>query len=112
MQTNQIPKYVSLFQIHLTKCFWSFQILRNTKEPEDMAKARHAILVSLPLPVEIPDDSLKPILIPSPFTLHEFLSNASGVSSGYLDFTAPSTYLSCQSLRNSSVIFQSIKSKN
>ena len=56
------------------------QIACDVQEPEEIAKARHAILAALPLPSEIPDDSLKPILIPSPFTLHEFLGNASGVS--------------------------------
>jgi hypothetical protein len=52
----------------------------DRKIPEAMAKARYATLASLPLPADIPDDSLKPIIIPSPFTLHEFLGNASGVS--------------------------------
>ncbi|TFY54719.1 hypothetical protein EVG20_g9593 [Dentipellis fragilis] len=45
---------------------------------EDLIKSRNAILASLPLPTGIPADSLRPILIPAPFTLHEFLSNASG----------------------------------
>jgi hypothetical protein len=68
-----------VIQIHLTYYFLSsiFQIIHNTKEPEDMAKVRHAILVSLP---RSPMNSLKTISIPPPFTLHEFLSDASGVS--------------------------------
>jgi hypothetical protein len=45
-----------------------------------MIKARNMILAALPLPTEVPDDSLQPIVIPSPYTLHEFLGNASGVS--------------------------------
>ncbi|KAA1475825.1 hypothetical protein DENSPDRAFT_784109, partial [Dentipellis sp. KUC8613] len=45
---------------------------------EDLIKSRNAVLASLPLPTGIPADSLRPILIPAPFTLHEFLSNASG----------------------------------
>ncbi|KAJ7061481.1 hypothetical protein C8F01DRAFT_1137539 [Mycena amicta] len=49
-------------------------------EPEDIIKARHALLATIPLPIEPPDDTLKPIVIPPPFTLHEFLANASGVS--------------------------------
>lgn len=52
----------------------------KSDEPEDMINARHAILASLPIPFDIPEDSLKPILIPAPFTLHEFLGNAPGVS--------------------------------
>ncbi|KAF7294621.1 hypothetical protein MIND_00998700 [Mycena indigotica] len=47
-------------------------------EPEDIIKARHALLAKIPLPLEPPDDTLKPIILPPPFTLHEFLANASG----------------------------------
>lgn len=50
------------------------------EEPEYRISARHSILASLPLPSGVPDDALKPIIIPAPFTLHEFLGNASGVS--------------------------------
>ena len=51
----------------------------QSDEPEEMAKARNAILAALPLPVNVPGDELQPIVIPPPFTLHEFLGNASGV---------------------------------
>lgn len=44
-----------------------------------MVKARNAILASLPLPDEVPDDTLSPLSIPSTFTLPEFLSSLSGV---------------------------------
>ncbi|OJA19215.1 hypothetical protein AZE42_06773 [Rhizopogon vesiculosus] len=47
-------------------------------EPESSILTRQTLLASLPLPVGIPDDALSPILIPPPFTLHEFLGNASG----------------------------------
>jgi hypothetical protein len=40
---------------------------------------RHSILAALPIPSDIPDDALKPIVIPAPFTLHEFLGNTTGV---------------------------------
>ncbi|KIJ63349.1 hypothetical protein HYDPIDRAFT_92430 [Hydnomerulius pinastri MD-312] len=40
--------------------------------------ARQALLAALPLPSYIPDDVLQPIVIPSPYTLHEFLGNISG----------------------------------
>ena len=45
-----------------------------------MAKTRTSILNSLPIPADVPDDCLQPIIIPIPFTLHEFLGNATGVS--------------------------------
>ncbi|KAJ7611790.1 hypothetical protein FB45DRAFT_941020 [Roridomyces roridus] len=47
-------------------------------EPEDFIKARHAVLAGIPLPADPPDDTLKPISIPSPLTLHEFLANTNG----------------------------------
>ncbi|KAG0694093.1 hypothetical protein DFH29DRAFT_1037030 [Suillus ampliporus] len=47
--------------------------------PEKSILARQALLATLPLPADIPDDALNPILIPPPYTLHEFLGNASGV---------------------------------
>ncbi|CAK5268255.1 unnamed protein product [Mycena citricolor] len=50
-------------------------------EPEDLIKARHDFLMTMPLPAEPPDDTLKPILLPPPFTLHEFLANATGRAS-------------------------------
>ncbi|KAJ6567090.1 hypothetical protein B0H19DRAFT_1352993 [Mycena capillaripes] len=50
----------------------------KSSEPEDIIKARHVMLAAIPLPVDPPDDTLKPIVIPPPFTLHEFLANATG----------------------------------
>ena len=41
--------------------------------------ARYAILASLPLPSGVPEDSLTPILIPAPHTLHDFIGTTSGV---------------------------------
>ncbi|KAF8209311.1 hypothetical protein K438DRAFT_1711616 [Mycena galopus ATCC 62051] len=38
------------------------------------------MLAAIPLPADPPDDTLKPIVIPPPFTLHEFLANATGVT--------------------------------
>lgn len=37
------------------------------------------MLANLPLPSGIPDDALQPIMIQPPYTLHEFLGNATGV---------------------------------
>ncbi|KAF7359056.1 hypothetical protein MSAN_01246500 [Mycena sanguinolenta] len=53
-------------------------ITPKSNEPEDIIKARNALLAAIPLPAEPPDDTLKPIVIPPPFTLHEFLANATG----------------------------------
>ncbi|KAF9441637.1 hypothetical protein P691DRAFT_470890 [Macrolepiota fuliginosa MF-IS2] len=50
------------------------------EEPEDMVNTRFAILASIPLPDNPPDDTLKPIVLPPACTLHEFLSSTSGVS--------------------------------
>ncbi|KAJ7041943.1 hypothetical protein C8F04DRAFT_111681 [Mycena alexandri] len=54
------------------------QVVYTAPKPEEIIKARHAMLASIPLPADPPDDCLKPIVIPPPFTLHEFLANASG----------------------------------
>ncbi|KAK7036006.1 hypothetical protein R3P38DRAFT_3263460 [Favolaschia claudopus] len=57
------------------------QIVHTTpksSEPEDIIKARNALLAAIPLPADPPDDTLKPIVLPPPFTLHEFLANATG----------------------------------
>lgn len=45
-----------------------------------MLKARFNILASLPIPGGVPDDALTPINIPQPFTLFEFLGNATEVN--------------------------------
>ena len=51
-----------------------------SEEPQDRIAFRHSILASLPVPTGVPSDALKPISIPAPFTLHEFLGNTTGVS--------------------------------
>lgn len=43
-------------------------------------QARYAILSELPIPSDLPSDSLIPILIPTPFTLQDLLATISGVS--------------------------------
>ncbi|KAH7911887.1 hypothetical protein BJ138DRAFT_1062170 [Hygrophoropsis aurantiaca] len=52
----------------------------SVEGPEKCIAARQAILAALPLPPDIPDDALRPIVIPPPNTLHEFLGNASGLT--------------------------------
>ncbi|KAF8888233.1 hypothetical protein BD779DRAFT_461367 [Infundibulicybe gibba] len=58
----------------------NIQALLNNKidGSSEKMKARYQILESIPLPDAPPDDTLRPIIIPPPFTLHEFLANASG----------------------------------
>jgi hypothetical protein len=63
-------------------------------EAEESIKARHAILATLPLPPGIPSDALRPILVPSAYTLQEFLSCAVGV--GLLFRGHISVHLACR----------------
>lgn len=51
----------------------------NSAAADDVISARNQMLAMIPVPPEYPDDPLKPITIPAPFNLHEFLGNASGV---------------------------------
>ena len=48
----------------------------QTEDPAQLVAARHAVLAKIPLPVNPPDDTLSAILIPPPFTLHEFINAA------------------------------------
>ncbi|KAL0947746.1 hypothetical protein HGRIS_013826 [Hohenbuehelia grisea] len=50
----------------------------SAADPLQRIKARNDILSALPLPTEGPHDDLEPIIIPAPFTLHEFLATSSG----------------------------------
>jgi hypothetical protein len=45
-----------------------------------MVHARYAVLAAMPLPPDAPADTLKPIVIPAPFTFNEFISSITGVS--------------------------------
>nr|VWO94535.1 Putative lipase ATG15 (EC (Autophagy-related protein 15) [Ganoderma boninense] len=50
-----------------------------TVSTAEKIEARYAILASLPLPSGIPEDSLTPILIPTPYTLHDFVGTTAGL---------------------------------
>ena len=50
-------------------------------DPVDMVKARNSVLAALPTPSGIPDEELQPIMLPASSTIHEFLNNATKVSS-------------------------------
>ncbi|EIW85673.1 hypothetical protein CONPUDRAFT_47136, partial [Coniophora puteana RWD-64-598 SS2] len=43
---------------------------------EESIDARKAVFASLPSPMDMPDDDIKPIVLPHPYTLHELLGNA------------------------------------
>ena len=42
-------------------------------------QARFAILAELPIPEDMSGDTLVPIIIPTPFTLQDFLGTVTGV---------------------------------
>ncbi|KAH9483526.1 hypothetical protein JR316_0002994 [Psilocybe cubensis] len=48
----------------------------ETDDPIELANARNLTLASIPLPPNPPDATLSAIVIPPPFTLHEFLNGA------------------------------------
>ncbi|KAF8162712.1 hypothetical protein B0H34DRAFT_856362 [Crassisporium funariophilum] len=50
----------------------------KTDDPVALVKARNAVLSVIPLPSNPPDVTLNAIVIPPPFTIHEFLSGTSG----------------------------------
>jgi hypothetical protein len=56
-----------------------------------MIKARCSILASLPLPDEVPNDMLSPLMIPAPYTFQDYISSMPGVSANriaiYLSLT-------------------------
>ncbi|TFY81603.1 hypothetical protein EWM64_g2414 [Hericium alpestre] len=74
---GKVPEQLRL----IVQDFNELDISVTTPQPiraEELIKSRNAILAALPLPTDIPSDSLKPIMIPPPFSLHEFLANAAG----------------------------------
>ncbi|KAL7282894.1 hypothetical protein ACG7TL_002309 [Trametes sanguinea] len=49
-----------------------------TANTAEKIESRYSVLANLPLPSDIPDDALTPIIIPAPHTLHDFISTTSG----------------------------------
>ena len=66
-----------LSQTHFTTLIDDQDESANT---EARKKARHAILAALPIPSNMPTDTLIPIVIPAPFSIHDFLGTVQGVS--------------------------------
>jgi len=57
----------------------SCSVFRTANDPEERLKARHELLASLPLPESVPDEELKPLVLPGSMTIKEFILSASNV---------------------------------
>ncbi|TFK85361.1 hypothetical protein K466DRAFT_588151 [Polyporus arcularius HHB13444] len=57
----------------------SRQVTLPTLNTSEKIEARYSVLASLPLPSGVPEDSLTPVLIPPPYTLHDFIGTTSGL---------------------------------
>jgi hypothetical protein len=58
----------------------SDSLFKTADDPDERLGTRHALLASLPLPNDIPSDSLRPITLPASFSIHEFLGAICHVS--------------------------------
>lgn len=57
----------------------SHSVFKTANDPEERLKARYESLASLPLPEGIPDDELKPFVLPGSMTIKEFILSAYSV---------------------------------
>ena len=57
----------------------SCSVFRTANDPEERLKARHELLATLPLPESVPDEELKPLVLPGSMTIKEFILSASNV---------------------------------
>lgn len=78
---------------------------QDAEKPETIIQARYAILAELPLPPDVPSDILVPIIIPPPFTIHDFLGTAVGVSRDYMRLCLSLTVLTTTSRSKHSKVF-------
>ena len=82
---SQIGRYVHIcvqlirLRLHICDTQLSFAALSLGEPAEKTIAARQATLVALPLPSDVPEVSLEPIVLPAPHTLHDFLRNTTGV---------------------------------
>lgn len=58
----------------------SHSVFKTANDPEERLKARYELLASLPLPEGVPDDELKPLVLPESMTIKEFILSACNVS--------------------------------
>jgi hypothetical protein len=61
----------------------SRSVFKTANDPEERLKARHELLASLPLPEGVPDDELKPLILPGNMTIKEFILGACNVRSPF-----------------------------
>ncbi|EMD34276.1 hypothetical protein CERSUDRAFT_140652 [Gelatoporia subvermispora B] len=54
------------------------EVAPSYADPAVRIEARNTVLAGLPIPSGIPEDSLRPIVLPAPATIHEFLGTMSG----------------------------------
>ena len=57
----------------------SHSVFKTANDPEERLKARYELLASLPLPEGVPDDELKPLILPGAMTIKEFILSACNV---------------------------------
>ena len=57
----------------------SHSVFKTANDPEERLKARYELLASLPLPEGVPDDELKPFVLPASMTIKEFILSACNV---------------------------------
>jgi len=57
----------------------SHSVFKTANDPEERLKARYELLASLPLPEGVPDDELKPLVLPGSMTIKEFILSACNV---------------------------------
>jgi hypothetical protein len=57
----------------------SHSVFKTANDPEERLKARYELLASLPLPEGVPDDELKPLILPGTMTIKEFILSACNV---------------------------------
>ena len=62
----------------------SHSVFKTANDPEERLKARYELLASLPLPEGVPDDELKPFILPGSMTIKEFILSACNVRPPFL----------------------------
>lgn len=57
----------------------SHSVFKTANDPEERLKARYESLASLPLPKGVPDDELKPLVLPGSMAIKDFILSACNV---------------------------------
>ncbi|KAI0373136.1 hypothetical protein BV20DRAFT_977736 [Pilatotrama ljubarskyi] len=77
--TSNMPKELEMPDSPWTSLDGERVAALPTASTAEKIEGRYAVLASLPLPSGIPDDALTPIVIPAPYTLHDFIGTTSGL---------------------------------